>query len=89
MVVNEAMAAGLPVLVSNRCGCAPDLVIEGKTGFTFEPENIEELASLLVSMSNGQVNRQVMGQAAQAHIAEWGPERFAEGLYGAIRVALS
>ena len=26
LVVNEAMAAGLPVLVSDRCGCAPDLV---------------------------------------------------------------
>ena len=29
LVVNEAMAAGLPVLVSERCGCATDLVNEG------------------------------------------------------------
>src|SRR5206468_501416 len=30
LVVNEAMAAGLPVLVSARCGCAWDLVEEGR-----------------------------------------------------------
>ena len=39
LVVNEAMAAGLPVLVSNRCGCAANLVQEdgvqeGGNGFT-------------------------------------------------------
>ncbi|MDX2050514.1 MAG: glycosyltransferase family 4 protein, partial [Rickettsiaceae bacterium] len=32
LVVNEAMAAGCPVLVSNVCGCAPDLVEEGVNG---------------------------------------------------------
>jgi glycosyltransferase involved in cell wall biosynthesis len=37
LVVNEAMAAGLPVLVSDRCGCAPDLVEVGVNGFTFDP----------------------------------------------------
>jgi 1,2-diacylglycerol 3-alpha-glucosyltransferase len=37
LVVNEAMACGLPVLVSDRCGCAPDLVPEGQNGFTFKP----------------------------------------------------
>jgi 1,2-diacylglycerol 3-alpha-glucosyltransferase len=33
LVVNEAMACGLPVVVSERCGCAPDLVVNGETGF--------------------------------------------------------
>ncbi len=33
--VNEAMASGKPVLVSDKCGCAFDLVEEGKTGYTF------------------------------------------------------
>ena len=32
LVVNEALAAGLPVVVSDRVGCQPDLVIEGETG---------------------------------------------------------
>jgi glycosyltransferase involved in cell wall biosynthesis len=33
--VNEAMACGIPAIVSNNCGCAPDLIIEGKTGYVF------------------------------------------------------
>ena len=37
LVVNEAMASGLPVLVSKRCGCAADLVREGVNGFVFRP----------------------------------------------------
>ncbi|HOK98460.1 MAG TPA: glycosyltransferase family 4 protein [Bacteroidales bacterium] len=37
LVVNEAMAAGLPVMVSNRCGCVDDLVIDGENGWVFEP----------------------------------------------------
>src|SRR5690606_20486445 len=35
LVVNEAMASALPVLVSNQCGCAIDLVNENENGYTF------------------------------------------------------
>ena len=51
LVVNEAMASGLPVLVSNRCGCAADLVQDGVNGFTFDPLNIEQLAQLMFKIS--------------------------------------
>ncbi len=37
LAVNEAMACKRPVIVSAKCGCAADLVEEGKTGWTFEP----------------------------------------------------
>jgi glycosyltransferase involved in cell wall biosynthesis len=47
LVVNEAMAAGLPVLVSQTSGCAPDLVQEGVNGFTFDPTNPMQLAELM------------------------------------------
>ena len=44
LVVNEAMSAGLPVIVSEPCGCAPDLVHNGENGFTFDPLNASQLA---------------------------------------------
>jgi glycosyltransferase involved in cell wall biosynthesis len=44
LVVNEAMAASLPVIVSRRCGCVEDLVADGENGFTFEPSERGELA---------------------------------------------
>ncbi|HEY4934959.1 MAG TPA: glycosyltransferase family 4 protein, partial [Puia sp.] len=37
LAVNEAMACKLPVIVSAKCGCAPDLVEEKITGWVFEP----------------------------------------------------
>jgi glycosyltransferase involved in cell wall biosynthesis len=87
LVVNEALAAGLPVLVSNRCGCVPELVSEGRNGFVFEPLDIDGLAQLMVRMS-GQDLR-AMGQASEQIVAEWSPDRFAEGMLSAARAALS
>ena len=89
LVVNEAMAAGLPVVVSNRCGCAQDLVREGVNGFTFDPLDVEGLARLMHRMAHGDVDREAMGRASREIIADWGPERFADGLARAVEVALS
>jgi 1,2-diacylglycerol 3-alpha-glucosyltransferase len=88
LVVNEAMAAGLPVIVSNRCGCYEDLVIEGVNGFGFNPENQEELTNLMIKMSSGEVNLESMGEASLQHIAKYSPDYFAQGLKDAIEYAL-
>lgn len=89
LVVNEAMAAGLPVLVSNRCGCAMDLVHEGINGHTFDPLNGEQITGLMVQCSHPSTNLEAMGQASKRIIADWGVERFAAGLDQATRAALS
>ena len=88
LVVNEAMAAGLPVLTSKRAGCAPDLVDEGQNGFTFSPEDTNYLTDLMVLMSSGQVDLKAMGQASRDRISQWGPERFASGLLQALQKAV-
>lgn len=88
LVVNEAMAAGLPVLVSHRCGCAMDLVQEGVNGFTFDPLDVEQLARLMYRVAHSGVDRVAMGRASQRIIADWGPERFAAGLKAAVECAL-
>lgn len=43
LVVNEAMICGMPVIVSEKCGCAEDLVISGQNGFVFNPEDQSDL----------------------------------------------
>ncbi len=88
LVVNEAMASGLPVLVSNRCGCVADLVQEGVNGFTFDPYNVQQLASLMLQVSTLNSQLSTMGAASQRIIANWGPERFASGLKAAVEKAL-
>jgi 1,2-diacylglycerol 3-alpha-glucosyltransferase len=93
LVVNEAMAAGLPVLVSNRCGCAANLVQEdgvqeGGNGFAFDPMRPDELASLMSRMSEPGRDLPSMGRRSRAIIGHWSPETFAEGLENAIVCAL-
>jgi glycosyltransferase involved in cell wall biosynthesis len=85
LVVNEAMASGLPVLVSERCGCVQNLVQEGKNGFAFDPENTTLLAELMHRCSSGQVDLSMFGYASKKIISSWGPERFAQGLFMTIQ----
>jgi glycosyltransferase involved in cell wall biosynthesis len=73
LVVNEAMACGLPVLVSDRCGCAPDLVLEGQTGFTFPALDVNALAVRMAELANDDSGRDRMGRKAQDHIAQFTP----------------
>lgn len=90
LVVNEAMASGLPVLVSNRCGCAHDLVQDGCNGFVFDPGDEENLAILMQRVSGltpGKLS--AMGTASQEIITHWGPERFADGLTRSVEMAVS
>lgn len=89
LVVNEAMAAGLPVLVSNCCGCFEDLIIEGFNGFGFNPENQQELTQLMLKISSGTVDLQAMGQASLEHIQKFSPDYFAQGLLQAVEYALA
>ena len=47
LVVNEAMASGLPAVVSDAVGCSPDLVTEGLTGACFRARDVDSLADAL------------------------------------------
>ena len=89
LVVNEAMAAAIPILVSNRCGCYEDLITEGINGFGFDPENSQQLTELMQKMSSGAIDLNKMGQAALEHIQEFSPDYFAQGLMQAVEYALS
>jgi 1,2-diacylglycerol 3-alpha-glucosyltransferase len=88
LVVNEAMACGLPVLVSERCGCAPDLVVDGKNGFTFNPLHVPALTQLLRRIAGNECDRAAMGKASREIIARWSPKTFAVNLKSAAETAL-
>jgi glycosyltransferase involved in cell wall biosynthesis len=78
LVVNEAMASGLPVLISRRCGCARDLVREGENGFLFDPTRPDELARLMGLVADGGVDRAAMGAASRRIVSGFTVERFAQ-----------
>jgi len=89
LVVNEAMASGLPVLVSNRCGCAANLVMAGENGWTFDPTDEGQMADLMLKIASDETLRKKMGLRSREIIAEWGPERFAFGVASALAAALA
>lgn len=89
LVVNEAMASSLPVIVSNRCGCFEELIIEGVNGFGFDPENLTQLTNLMLTVSSPSCDREKIGQAALKHIQNFSPEYFAHGLVQAVEDAFS
>lgn len=90
LVVNEAMAAGLPVVVSERCGCAPDLVEHGRNGFTFDPYRVDELAGRMLQLASmDESQRDRMGRASSEIISRWTPETFAVNLMKAAESALA
>ena len=88
LVVNEAMAAGLPVLVSERCGCAADLVREGTNGFSFDPHDVTQMADLLKRLADMDPGRRAeLGASSETIIGDWGAERFAAGMDACVRKA--
>lgn len=48
LVVNEALALGVPVIVSDNCGARDLLVRSGVNGYVFEPDNVEGLAQFML-----------------------------------------
>jgi glycosyltransferase involved in cell wall biosynthesis len=88
LVVNEAMASGLPVLVSRTCGCAQDLVSAGVNGFTFDACDEEEMATRMLEIHGRRNELASMGESSRRIIAGWGVNRFATALWDATQTAL-
>jgi glycosyltransferase involved in cell wall biosynthesis len=82
LVINEAMASGLPVLSSGNVGAAEELVVDGKTGYLFDPRNIEEMANAMSKVAGmTQEERLTMGRAAFEMVERKAPVKaFGEGL---------
>jgi glycosyltransferase involved in cell wall biosynthesis len=79
LVVNEAMACGLPVVVSDAVGCGPDLVEEGITGRRFAMGDIDALANVLADM-NGEAREMRASGRIGGRIDRYSPMAAARGV---------
>jgi glycosyltransferase involved in cell wall biosynthesis len=84
LVVNEAMASGLPVLCSHNVGCSSNLIHEGINGYTFDPNNSLELAGLLTVMLSDPTQLEAMGEASMAIINQYTIEASVRGIVEAL-----
>lgn len=83
LAVNEAMACGRPAIVSDACGCAPELIIPGTTGFVFASGNEGNLLQQLQACADKSRLRQ-MGVHALQHIQQFSLERVAAAIEEAV-----
>jgi glycosyltransferase involved in cell wall biosynthesis len=84
LIVNEAMAAGRAVVVSDEVGCAPDLVKDGENGFVFKAGDINGLAEALRRLTTERGLAQKMGAAGAERIQSWDYEADVCGLKAAL-----
>jgi glycosyltransferase involved in cell wall biosynthesis len=88
MVVNEAMNYGLPVIVSDKVGCAPDLVANGNNGFVFDHRSAQELADSLAILVSDPGMRHRFGRRSLEIITQWSPQIAANGVVEAATAAV-
>jgi glycosyltransferase involved in cell wall biosynthesis len=89
LVVNEAMAAGLPVVVSRGCGSAHELVVNNINGYVVDPRDEQMLAEHIGTLAACEAGRRRMSAAARQAVSRCSLERFAEGLLEATKTALN
>lgn len=81
LVVNEAMACGMPVLVSEQCGCHVDLVQNGKNGYTFNPLDTGEITDTLLKMMHFGNELSKFGNYSEKIIREYSPQNVAKEMF--------
>ena len=84
LAVNEAMCAGLPVVVSREVGCVADLVRDGVNGYTPAAGDIEGLARALQRLIEDEGLRRRQGRESLARIQQWGYQQCLEGIRSAL-----
>lgn len=89
VVVTEAMAAGLPVLVSRHAGAAQDLVADGENGWVIDPAQPERIAQRLVTLAGSAPLRAEMGAASSLRVRRAAPAAAAAEFHRAIQHALA
>jgi glycosyltransferase involved in cell wall biosynthesis len=80
LAVNEAMACGKAILVSDKVGCADDLVKENYNGAVFKNENISELSFWLNKLTQSKKTLKEYGQNSRTMIKEWNFLKIAEAI---------
>jgi glycosyltransferase involved in cell wall biosynthesis len=80
LVINEAMAAGLPIIASSQCGAVPDLVFPGLNGRVVDPHDARDMAEAMLWMAEDAPRRVALGAASARLIQTFSLETWAGAL---------
>ena len=87
VVVNEAAASGLPLVLSERVGAAYDLLRDGDNGSLVAAEDVAATAAALRRFADDPSVRQKAGARSRELVLEWGYEPSVENFVAAVREA--
>jgi glycosyltransferase involved in cell wall biosynthesis len=87
-VINEAMACGLPVIVTDRCGSIGDIVVEGENAFIYPAGDATTLAGQMDALVSDSVLRARMAERSREIIDTWDFARGVEGVKQALRAVV-
>ncbi len=83
-VINEAMACGLPVIVTDRCGSIGDIVLEGENALIYPSGDDRALAALMAQLVDDPKRREQMAKRSEEIIDTWTFQRGVEGVKAAL-----
>ena len=88
LVVNEALMFGVPCVVSDRVGCAPDLIDPGASGLVFPQGNAAALRDAIVRMTRALGSaRDAVARQCRQRVSRYSSHAAAEGIAEAVRLA--
>jgi glycosyltransferase involved in cell wall biosynthesis len=83
MVVNEAMACNLPVIISDACGAAGDAVVDGVNGYVVPAHQAAQLSDAILRLFSDDARRQEMAEASQRLVQQYTLDAAVEGFWSA------
>jgi glycosyltransferase involved in cell wall biosynthesis len=87
VVVNEAAACGLPLVLSDRVGAAPDLLRDGENGFLVRADDVSAAAEALRKLAKPDARRR-MGERSRELMRDWGYGPSIDNFVAAVREAV-
>jgi len=83
-VINEAMACGLPVIVTDRCGSIGDIVLDGENAFIYPAGDANALSASMTRLVDDPALRERMARRSVEIIGTWTFQRGVEGVKAAL-----
>jgi len=84
LVVNEAMACGLPVIVTDVAGCVAGLVRDGENGYVVGASDAEGLSQAMERLLSAPDLQKQMGHRSREISSRFTPQAWADGLVRAV-----
>ena len=87
LVVNESLASGIPVLASNRVGSAPNLIENKQVGYTFSPNDIDDLVEKMFAILED-FDKVNFKKNTHEVISKWDGRKYGKNIYKAATKAI-